>query len=66
MLEYKLVLYFIKFFIMISLIKYFKKSILLFDILGALLVNFFYPFFNRKKNNESKYILAYAPFKNKP
>ncbi len=51
---------------MISLINYFKKSILLLDLVGAFLVNFLYLFFNREKNNESKNILAYAPFKNKP
>ena len=44
----------------------FRKLILICDIFSALLVNFLYLLFKRIKRNRNKYILAYAPFKDKP
>ena len=42
------------------------KLILIFDLFGALLINFFYSLISREKNNKKNYILAYAPYKDNP
>ena len=42
------------------------KLILIFDLFGALLINFFYFLLSREKKNRKNYILAYAPYKDNP
>jgi len=42
------------------------KLTLMFDLFGALLINFCYLLLMRDKNNRKNYILAYAPYKNNP
>ena len=42
------------------------KLTLIFDLLGALIINFCYSYLRGDKNIKKDYILAYAPYKDKP
>ncbi len=46
--------------------KFLDKLTLIFDLFGALLINFFYYLLKRDENNRKNYILAYAPYSDNP